>query len=330
MRVLIIGGTRYVGWHITAAALRAGHHVTLLHRGRTGADAFSEAEHLLANRNADLSILSGREWDATIDVSAYHPGQLEHLAAALVPRHGRYLFVSSTAVYAPPEAPGFTEASPLLPVGDPLPAEVTGETYGPLKVACEQAAWRLFGAATVILRPTYVIGPGDYTGRFDYWVRRIAEGGEVLAPGDPGMPIQVIDARDLAWFAVHLLERDGGSTFHAVSPPPPFTFADLLDTIVAEVGPPGTRLTWVGAQELSAAGVQAQALPLWTLDEARSAVATASPAAAYAAGLTPRPLSRTVRDVFGSLAGPPSQEFLSREREAELLRRAQRQARTDL
>jgi 2'-hydroxyisoflavone reductase len=325
MRVLIIGGTRFVGWHITAEALRAGHHVTLLHRGKTGPDTFSEAEHLLADRDGDLAVLAGREWDATIDVSAYLPSQVIRLAEALVPRAGRYVFISTMSVYAAPAEPGFTEASPLLPIPDPLPERVTGETYGPLKVACEQAARREFGAATVVVRPTYVIGPRDYTGRFDYWVRRIARGGEVLAPGDPAAPIQVIDARDLAAFVVGLLERDGGETFHTVSPPPPFGFGELLAAIAAEVGPPDTTLTWVGEDFLRSAGIDGRSLPLWKPDDPTTSINAASPAAAYAAGLTPRPLRRSVRDIHGELASRveplPADAFLAPEREAEILQR---------
>jgi 2'-hydroxyisoflavone reductase len=202
---------------------------------------------------------------------------------------------------------------------------VTNDTYGALKVACEQAARRLFGADTVIVRPTYVIGPRDYTGRFDYWVRRISEGGRVLAPGDPAAPLQVIDARDQAEFVVRLLRSEGGATFHTVSPPPPFTFGEMLEAVVSAVGPLSTSLTWVDEDFLRAEGIGDEALPLWSSDPGERLLDTASPAKAYAAGLEPRPLVDTVIDVHGylsSLREPPQHdEQLSREREAELLRR---------
>lgn len=325
MRVLISGGTRFVGWHITAAALRAGHHVTLLHRGSSSEPVFTEAEHLLADRDGDLSVLEGREFDAVIDVNAYHPRQVEALATALGGKGGRYLFISSVSVYDVPDAPGYAEDSRLLPVPDPLPDKVTNETYGALKVACEQAARRLFGASTTVVRPTYVVGPRDHSGRFDYWVRRIAEGGRVLAPGDPAAPVQVIDVRDHANFVVRLLGGDGGETFHAVSPPPPFTFADMLDTMVSAIGPLRTSLTWVDAEFLKAEGIDGALLPLWASDPDEMILDTASPAAAYTAGLAPRPLVDTILELHGhlsSLIEPPRHDKqLSREREAELLAR---------
>ncbi|MFD0885082.1 NAD-dependent epimerase/dehydratase family protein, partial [Streptosporangium algeriense] len=282
MRILIIGGTRFVGRHITEAALAAGHEVSLLHRGRTGADLFPEAEHLAADRNTDLSILRDRTWDATIDVSAYLPTQVDLLADAL--STGRYLLISSTSVYTPPPSPGFTEDSPLAEIDGPVPTEVTIETYGALKVLCERAAAARFGRDALVVRPTYVIGPHDHTGRFTYWVNRIAEGGEVLAPGDPTDPIQVIDARDLASWIVALLDRPSGPddprVFHVVSPAPPYSFGDMLEAILAEVGPPGTTLTWVGTDFLLAEGENGLSLPLWLEGDRWMAVNTADPAAA--------------------------------------------------
>jgi 2'-hydroxyisoflavone reductase len=325
MRVLIVGGTRFVGWHITAAALRAGHQVALLHRGSSSEPVFTEAEHLLADRNGDLSVLDGRSFDAVVDVSAYLPRQVEALAKALGPDAGRYIFISSVSAYDKPDAAGYDEDSALLAVPDPLPDKVTNESYGPLKVACEQTARELFGPTTTIVRPTYVVGPRDHTGRFDYWVRRIAEGGRVLAPGDPAAPIQVIDARDQANFVVRLLGTEGGETFHTVSPPPPFTFREMLETIVSVVGPLRTELVWVDNDFLTAEGVDGEMLPLWSSDPSELLLDTASPARAYAAGLAPRPLVDTVLELHGhlaSLAEPPQhEEQLTREREAELLAR---------
>ncbi|GIH78396.1 NAD-dependent epimerase/dehydratase family protein [Planobispora longispora] len=320
MRILIIGGTRFVGRHITEAALAAGHDVSLLHRGRTGPDLFPEAEHILADRDSGLSVLGGREWDATIDVSAYLPAQVEALAGAV--STGQYVFVSTTAVYATPKEPGFTEDSPLAELPDPagpVPDVVTGQTYGPLKVLCERAATGAFGPGTLVVRPTYVIGPHDYTGRFTYWVNRIARGGEVLAPGDPDDPIQVIDGRDMASWIVAMTEKAEGGTFHAVSPPPPFTFGDMLRAIAAEVAPPGTTLTWVDADFLLARGENGRSLPLWGEGDAWTAANTADPSAAHAAGLAPRPFARSVREIRASEAGFSVETTITPEREAELL-----------
>ncbi|MEU0519401.1 NAD-dependent epimerase/dehydratase family protein [Streptosporangium sp. NPDC006007] len=355
MRILIVGGTRFVGRHITEAAVAAGHKVALLHRGRTGPELFPEAEHLRTDRDADLSILRDREWDTTIDVSAYIPSQIDSLAEVL--STGQYVFVSSTAVYLPPEAPNFTEDSPLAEIDGPAPREVTAETYGALKALCERTAVERFGPGTLVVRPTYVIGPYDYTGRFTYWVNRIARGGDVLAPGDPSDPIQVIDGRDMAAWIVSMTEKahavrqaspaggtgtadgaepaggtgtgaragaggeTGAGVFHAVSPAPPFSFGDMLEAIVAEVGPPGTTLTWVGQDFLLAEGESGRSLPLWSEGDAWAAANTASPAAAQAAGLTPRPLSRSVREIRESEASFSVEGTITPAQEADLLAR---------
>ncbi|MEU4834833.1 NAD-dependent epimerase/dehydratase family protein [Streptosporangium sp. NPDC023615] len=319
MRILIVGGTRFVGRHITEAALAAGHEVSLLHRGRTGAELFPGVERLTADRDADLSVLRGRSWDATVDVSAYLPAQVTALSGAL--STGRYAFVSSTAVYRAPEAPGFTEDSPLAELDGPVPESVTNETYGPLKVLCERAAADAFGASALVVRPTYVIGPDDYTGRFTYWVNRIARGGEVLAPGDPADPVQVVDARDLAAWIVSMLERERGGVFHAATPAPPFSFGDLLETVAAEVGPAGTTLTWVGQDFLLAEGESGRSLPLWSEGDAFRAVNTADSSAALAAGLDPRPLRRSIREIREAESSFSVPGTLTPGREAELLSR---------
>ncbi|MFC4060909.1 NAD-dependent epimerase/dehydratase family protein [Planomonospora corallina] len=320
MRILIIGGTRFVGRHITEAALAAGHEVSLLHRGLTGPGLFPEAEHLIADRDTGLEVLGDRRWDATVDVSAYLPSQVGALADAVAgpERGGRYVFVSTTAVYAAGQKPGFTEDAPLAATGGPVPETVTGETYGPLKVLCERTAAERFGPGTLVVRPTYVIGPHDYTGRFTYWVNRIARGGEVLAPGDPSAPIQVIDGRDMASWVIAMVEKGGGGTFHAVSPPPPFTFGDMLEQIAAEVAPAGTTLTWVDADFLHAGGQDGRSLPLWG-GGGDTSINAADPAAARAAGLDPRPFRQSVREIRAAEADHTVETTVSAEREAEIL-----------
>ncbi|MFJ9770357.1 NAD-dependent epimerase/dehydratase family protein [Kitasatospora sp. NPDC101157] len=316
MRILIMGGTRFVGYHFARAALAAGHDVTVLHRGRSGAQLLPEATHLIADRDADLSVLRGLAFDATVDVSAYFPRQIRRLAAALDPgTAGRYLLVSSMAVYDTPAAPGFTERSPLLPADGPEAEEVTAASYGVLKVQCEREAGKSFGPDVLLVRPTYVIGPEDYTHRFDHWVQRLARGGEVLAPGRPGTPIQVIDARDLADWMLGLLDRGASGAFHAATPPP-FAMGDLLDAVASAVAPPGTTLTWVDDDFLREAGVQDGTLPLWSTDPRIRATGTADPSAALATGLTVRPVADTARDI---LPFDPLPQALTPERETELL-----------
>jgi 2'-hydroxyisoflavone reductase len=298
VRILVIGGTRFVGRHLTAAALDRGHQVTLFHRGRSGPKLFPEASHLLGDRDSDLSALQTGAWDATIDPSAYLPRQVHTLADRLAGRGGRYVYISSTAVYATPTRPRFTEDAPLVELPDPTVEQVTGQTYGGLKVLCERAATERFGDGLLVIRPTYVVGPFDYTGRFSWWLRRIARGGEVLAPGPADGPIQLIDARDLASWVVSLIEREVAGTSHAVSPPPPFGFGDLLEEITAAVGPPGTTLTWVERSFLLAAGQDDATLPMWPGADPDSNYEAADPGRAAAAGLAPRPLAKTIRETL--------------------------------
>jgi 2'-hydroxyisoflavone reductase len=329
MRILIMGGTAFVGRHIAQAAIDAGHEVTLFHRGRTGAGLFTGAVHLAGDRNDDLAALADGSWDATIDVSAYRPRQVRSLAAALHGRGGRYLLISSVSVYKTPVAPGFGEDAPLAELADlpdPATEEITAASYGALKVACERAAAQLYGpAGTTVIRPTYVIGPHDHSYRFTWWVERIARGGTVLAPGNPADPIQVIDARDLATWTVELAVGAGGGVFHAVSPPPPFGFGELLETIATRVAPPGTELAWVDSDFLLAAGEDDRSLPLWPAADAEYDINAASPAAALAAGLAPRPLGDSVADIHAAQArspvSPPAGLGLTPAREAGLLGR---------
>jgi 2'-hydroxyisoflavone reductase len=323
MRILVIGGTRFVGRHLVDAAVRAGHEVTVFHRGRSLAPADRpDVTHRLGDRDGDLTALAGGEWDATVDTCAYVPRQVHGLADALDGRGGRVLLVSSVSAYAEPGRPGFTEDAPLAELADPGTEEVTGETYGGLKVRCEQAATERFGPGTLLVRPTYVVGPDDYTWRFPWWVTRLARGGEVLAPGPPGSAIQVIDVRDLAAWMVGLLEAGRSGAFHAASPPPPFSWGDLLEAVAAAAAPPGTRLTWVDPQVLHGAGLDGAALPLWSEGDPDAVMLAADPAAATRSGLAPRPLADTVADTLGwaRSSGPPRDHpGLSPEREREVL-----------
>lgn len=322
MRLLVVGGTRFVGRHIVTAAIAAGHEVALLHRG-TGHDAlFREAEHLHADRDGDLAVLEGRAFDATVDVTAYLPRQVSTLTEALGGRGGRYLVVSSTSVYAVPAGPGFDESSPTLAPAAAHVDVVTDETYGPLKVAVEQEARRLHGDGATVVRPTYVIGPWDHTRRFTSWVQRLAEGGEVLAPGDPADPVQVVDARDLATLCVRLVEDDVTGTFHAVAPEPPYTFGEMLSDVASVVAPAGTTLTWVAGDWLLEQGESGATIPLWEAGDPWAAVNAASPAVARAAGMPVRPVRESVAHLVEHLrreppAGPGP--GLPRDREAALL-----------
>ena len=290
MRLLVIGGTRFVGRHLVEAALASGHDVTLVHRSAT--DLFPSARHVLADRNGDLSALADGEWDATVDVCAYLPGQVRSLAAALGGRGGHHVLVSSVSVYADPPGPDGDEDSALLPVAGDDVEEITDTTYGPLKVACERAAKESYGDRLAVVRPTYVVGPNDPTGRYPWWVRRMSRGGQVLAPGAPDDPAQVVDVRDLADFELGLATGQVAGEFNAVRPALPWS--ELLDATAA-VAPAGTTLTWVDGEWLTEQGVTGADLPLWSegVVDWQSAM---SPARAERAGLRHRPLSEIVRD----------------------------------
>jgi 2'-hydroxyisoflavone reductase len=323
MRILVVGGTAFVGRYIAQAAIDAGHEVTLFHRGKTGSDLFSEATHLTGDRNTDLSAVADGTWDATIDVSAYFPRQVRSLASALGQRGGRHVLISSVSAYKLPLPWNYDESEPLAECADPEADFVTVENYGGLKAECERAAGEIYGSHMLTIRPTYVIGPHDHSYRFTWWVERLARGGTVLAPGRPEDPIQVIDARDQGTWIIGLVERSVTGAFHAASPAPPFGFGQMLEAIAAAVAPAGTRLAWVDTDFLLAQGVDGEALPLWNAGDPNEANAnSANPAAAFATGLSPRPLTETAADIRSAQRpsyGPPDGVGISADREGQLL-----------
>ena len=287
MRILVIGGSSFVGRAIVAAALDRGHDVTLFNRGRTDPGAFPQAEHIVGDRNGSLAELDGRSWDATVDVCAYVPGQVRRLLSALGARAGHYTFVSTISVYGQEVAEsGFDETAGLLaPAWDD---ELTMEKYGELKVACEQVAAELAGDRLLVIRPGYVIGPHDPTHRFTYWVERVAEGRAPMAGPDAAQPLQAVDARDLAAFVVAQVEAGTVDAFHVTAPEPAPTFAEVLSTIADSLAVQLPEVRWVGAND----GLPLTAPPDWW-PKMRASVAKAR-----AAGFTWRPLADTVRDTY--------------------------------
>jgi 2'-hydroxyisoflavone reductase len=196
MTILVVGGGVFVGRSMVEAALARGHRVCVFNRGRSP-DPIPGVEHIVGDRNGDLSALASRTWDVVIDACGYFPRQVESLLRELRGRVGLYVFVSSVSAYAEHSRPGIREDDPLASDVDASGPDVTAANYGPMKAMCERVALELSERPPLLIRPGIIAGPRDPTGRLPYWVGRIARGGEVLVPGTPGNPLQLIDSRDL-------------------------------------------------------------------------------------------------------------------------------------
>ncbi|MDA8117472.1 MAG: NAD-dependent epimerase/dehydratase family protein [Actinomycetota bacterium] len=299
MRILVIGGTRFIGSHLVDSLLASGNEVTLLHRGLTNPGAFPDAEHRIGDRNGDLAVLAQGRWEATVDFSAYLPIQVRTLATALDGRGGHYVYISSVSAYANPTVPGVREDAALARLDDPDNTPLSDEAYGGLKARCEEVAREAFGDSgpLTIVRPTYVAGPRDHTARFTWWVERVARGGRILAPGPAGNPFQIIDARDLAAFLARITHDRTEGVFNAAGPASPITFGDVLATMAETLAPAGTGFHWVEATPLLEAGVRPGVdFPLWEAEDESRLILTADSSRAIAAGLSLRPLAETIAD----------------------------------
>jgi 2'-hydroxyisoflavone reductase len=323
MDILFIGGTRFVGRAMAEEALARGHHVALFHRGRSGADLFPEAEHLLGDRHEDLDVVKGRTWDAVVDVCAYVPAEV-HAVADAVADAGRYCYISSVSAYRMTGASKILEESPLLgpeDLDDPQTETVDWQTYGPLEAMCEAAALERFDERATIVRPTYVVGPYDTTDRFTYWVRRAASGGIMFAAGPADAPFQAIDVRDLGAFTIGLVEQGLAGAFNGVGPMFPITWADLLRACIS-ASSASTSVRWADAEFLKERGVEIEVeFPMWAPPDEFEAM-RADTSKSVAAGLELRPLADSIRDTFAwdvERGLPPLKDALTTEREAELL-----------
>ena len=323
MRILILGGTSFLGRHTAAEALGRGHEVTLFHRGQTNPGLFPDAEEILGDRETDLGLLQGRQWDAVIDVPGYVPRIVAESARVLAGAARHYTFISTISVYDGLPEPGMDEEAPLEKLPEPGSEDVQ-KFYGPLKALCEQEVRAAFPGSALIIRPGLIVGPFDPSDRFTYWPARIAEGGEVLAPGDPNRQVQVIDARDLAAWSVDCVERGLTGTFNATGPATRLSMAELLDACREGTGS-DAQFTWVDEAFLAQEGVGPwMELPLWlpNSDERSRGMLAVSIARALAEGLTFRPLAETARDTLAWQRSRPQGEAragLKRERELELL-----------
>jgi 2'-hydroxyisoflavone reductase len=331
LKLLVLGGTGFLGPHFVEAARKRGHTLTLFNRGKTNPDKFSgedyrDIEQLHGDRKTDLTALAGeRQWDAVLDTSAYIPADVTRSAKLLAPKIKQYVLVSTISVYAKNDVPS-DENSPLAVLADPTVDKVSNETYGGLKALCEKAAEaELPGRATVV-RPGLIVGPGDNSDRFTYWPARADRGGEILGPGSAQDPTQFIDVRDLAEFLLTTIERGQFGIYNADGAPGALTMGALLRESQRASGKKSS-VTWVPADFLEAQKVSAWGdMPAWIPARGEYAgFGRTSVSKARAAGLTYRPLRETVRDTLAWWRKLPEERRakpkagLSAQREGEVL-----------
>ena len=324
LKILVLGGTGFIGPHMVREALRRGHQVELFNRGRTNNVLFPDLKLHKGDRDKDLRSLEDGSWDVVIDNSGYVPRHVEDSARLLSSAVSHYLYISTVSVYGDFSGPVVNEDTAVGTLDDESVEDVTGETYGPLKALCEQRVLAEIGTErTTILRPTYICGPGDRTDRYTYWPARTLLGGEMLWPGTPDDDIQVIDVRDLANFTVDCLEQQINGIFNTVTPPLSFRMGDLLrdcqKVIANDMSP-----TWVSTEFLTE---QKVGLPIWEDPKGEMAILNrVDGSRALAAGLRNRPTLETARDTVAwwrTLSAERTSTFnagLTLEREEELLR----------
>ena len=314
MKILIIGGTRFVGRHLVSAALSRNHEVTLFNRGKHPSEDMAKVETICGDRNSDLYQLQGRRWDAVIDTCGYLPRSVRAAAEVLSGSVDRYVFISSLSAYADFSVTTVDETAPVanltseqleaanaIDSSGQTSAVTYGKMYGGLKALCEQAAEEAMPGRVLIIRPGLIVGPHDYTDRFTYWVVRVARGGEVLAPGRPDQPVQFIDARDLAEWMVRMIERQATRVYNANGAPNKLTMGRLLQEckIATESD---ASLTWVSEDFLLEEKVAPWSeMPVWMPQDAAPHMRgfmLINCDKAVGSGLTFRPLSDTIKDTL--------------------------------
>lgn len=313
MKLLILGGTIFLGRHLIEAALDRGHEVTIFNRGLHGKDLYPDVEKLRGQREGELTALQGRQWDAVIDTNGYVPSIVRNSARFLANATTHYTFISSISVYAEFSHPGMDETAPVgtitaeqikeaeqvIPPQQGTPARAYGPSYGPLKALCEQVVEETMPGRVLVIRPGVIVGPYDYSDRFTYWPYRLAQGGEVLAPGRPGSQVQIIDVRDLSEWIIRMIETHQTGTYNTVGPEQPITMQEMLETC-QRVSGSNAHFTWIDESFLLEAGaIPWSQVPLWLPDiEGMSGHNAISHMKALAAGLTFRPLAQTARDTL--------------------------------
>jgi 2'-hydroxyisoflavone reductase len=315
-KVLILGGTKFIGREIVLTLQAAGHTVTTFNRGTSTDDLPPDVERVHGDRDlgvAGLAPLAGRSWDACIDVSGYTPRQVRPIAQLLADRVGQYLYISSGSVYVPDRIRPVVETNDRLPPAAEHVTIIDGDTYGPLKVACENIVQEYFPGRCTILRPQIVVGPHDTTRRYSYWIQRAMQGGPMLAPGDGSDFLQVIDVRDVARFARTVVSNNTAGIFSLSGPR--ITWAEFIRILgVAEP-------VWVSVERIRDAGITSVELPLYrAASESYTSMMDVSNQKAVAAGLTLTDPTKTAADTTDWLRGKPFVPNLTPELEARLIR----------
>jgi 2'-hydroxyisoflavone reductase len=327
LRILILGGTGFIGPNQVKYAVARGHQVTVFNRGRSQGEIPDQVERLYGDREGQLDALKGRDWDVVIDNPATLPRWVRDAAQILQGHARQYLFISTLSVYASWARPDMNETAAVATLSDPASEDVRRD-YGALKALAEQEAEKWFPGQTTVIRPGLIVGPGDPSDRFTYWPARVARGGEVLAPGAAGDPVQVIDTRDLAEFTIRMVEQGDVGTYNAVGPRSPFTMGEMLAGIRAVMsGSLDVRFTWADAEFLTSQQVRPWSdMPVWIPAVGEMAGwSRVNVGRALARGLTFRPFAETALDTLEWHRTRPAEERekmragLAAEREAEVL-----------
>lgn len=295
MRILILGGTGFIGPHLVERARERGHTLTLYNRGKTNSGLFPDIEQLHGDRNepGGLDVLADREWDVAIDTNGYFPKQARASCKLLAPSVRSYCFISSVSVYADFSKTGMAEDAPLAQSGVDDAPRITGENYGAFKALCEAAAEQNFPGRALLIRPGYIVGPGDPTDRFTYWPVRVARGGALCAPGRPADPVQFIDVRDLAAFTIGALEQRKAGAYNATGPAAPLGLGTLIERCAARTSAK-IETHWADEALLASAKLS-EVYPIWSPPTGESAgYGAIDVRKALRDGMTLRPLDETI------------------------------------
>ena len=324
MKILIIGGTVFLGRHLVTIAQERGHEVTIFTRGKHNPDIFDNVEKLRGNRDGELDALLDKKWDAVIDTCGYYPRIVKQSVEMLKDKVEHYTFVSSISVYGDFSKIGITEDDEVGKIADETIEEITEESYGPLKALCENEVTKVFGENALIVRPGLIVGPHDPSGRFTYWVKRLQEGGKVLIPGEEKLKTQFIDVRDLAGWIIEKIEEKLSGTFNVTGPEQDLAFEELMQNISKIYEKDYDFVKVPDNFLLENQVIPYMELPLWIpqTEEKYQGFDSVSIQKALDQGLKFRPLKNTILDTLDWYSSLEKQNFpagMKAEREEELI-----------